>query len=153
MKVMRADQTESNRGMQQLSSILEIKIDEIPDLTFEKAIAKHDEMILDMVRQQTGFALERLNEDIPKSQSIDAKGKKLDAELFLQMLETIQIEFYPDGRPHELHVFGGLFNPERLQAVDKEFKDNPELQKRHDELMARKRDEWRARENSRKLVG
>ncbi len=150
---MRADESESNTTTQQLSSMMEIKFDEIPDLTFEKAIAKYDEMILDMVRKQTGFALERLNEDIPKSQSIDAKGKKLGAEIILEMLETIQLEFYPDGRPHELHMVGGLFTSEQLKAVDEEFQSNPELQKRYDELMARKREEWRAREANRKLVG
>jgi hypothetical protein len=133
--------------------MMEIRFDEIPDLTLEKTIAKYDEMILDMVRKQTGFALERLSEDIPQSQNVDAKGKKLDAELILQMLETIQLEFYPDGRPHELHVVGGLFSPERLKAVGEEFRSNPELLKRHDDLIARKRDEWRAREASRKLVG
>jgi len=153
MKVMRSDESESNTDMQQLSSMMEIRFNEIPDLTFETAIAKYDEMILDMVRKQTGFALERLSEDIPKSQSVDAKGKTLDAELILQMLETIQLDFYPDGRPHELHVVGGLFSPERLKAVDEEFQNNPELQNRHNELLAKKREEWRAREASRKLVG
>jgi hypothetical protein len=153
MRVTRADQSESNRGMEQLSSMMEIRFDEIPELTFEKAIAKYDEMILDMVRKQTGLALERLNEDIPKSQSVDAKGRKLDAELILEMLETIELEFYPDGRPHELHVVGGLFSPERLKAVGEELQNNPELQKRHDELIARKREAWRAREANRKLVG
>ena len=152
MKVVRADQSQSDTETQQLSSLMEMKFDEIPDLTFEKAIAKYDEMILDMVRKQTGFALERLNEDIPKSQTVDAKGKKLDAEIILEMFETIQLEFYPDGRPHELHVVGGLFTPERLKSVDEEFRNNPELQKRYDELMARKKEEWRAREASRKLV-
>jgi hypothetical protein len=153
MKVMRADASESNTKAQQLSSMMEIKFDEIPDLTFEKTIAKFDEMILDMVRKQTGFVLERMNEDIPESQNVDARGKKLDAELILEILETIQLEFYPDGRPHELHVFGGLFNPERLKAADEECKSNPELQKRYDELMTRKKEEWRAREADRKLVG
>lgn len=153
MRVERADQSESNSGVQQLSSTMEIRFDEIPDLTFEKATTKFDEMIVDMVHKQTGFALERLGDDIPASQSIDAKGKTLDAELVLQMLETIQLEFYPDGRPHELHVIGGIFSPERLEAVDEEFRNNPQLQKRHDDLIARKREEWRAREASRKLVG
>lgn len=153
MKVMRADQSESTTAVQQLSSMMEIRADDIPDLTLEKAVAKYDEMILDMVRKQTGLALERLSEDMPKNQSIDAKGKKLDAELILQMLETIQLEFYPDGRPHELHVVGALFSPERLKAADAELQNNPELQKRYNELMARKREEWRAREASRKLVG
>lgn len=153
MKVKRADESESSSEVQQLSSTFEIKHDEIPELTFDKVIEKYDAVILDMVQQQTGFAFNRLNEEIPESQNIDAKGRKLDAEIIIEMLETIQLEFYPDGRPHELHVFGGLFSPERLRAVDEEFKNNPELQKRHDELMARKRDEWRAREANRKLVG
>jgi hypothetical protein len=153
MKMVRADQSESNTGAQQLSTMAEIKIDEIPDLTLQKALAKYDEMILDLVGKQTGFALDRISEDIPKSQSVDAKGKKLDADLVLQVLETIQIDFYPDGRPHELHVVGGLFSEERLRAADKEVKSNPELQKRYEELMARKKEEWRAREASRKLVG
>ena len=153
MKVMRADQSESNTETQQLSSEMQIKFDEIPDLTLEKAVAKYDEMILDMVRKQTGFALQRLSDDIPASQSVDAKGKKLDAEIILEMLETIQLEFYPDGRPHELHVVGGLFSPERLKAVDEQFQKSPELQKRRNELMERKKEEWRAREAGRKLVG
>jgi hypothetical protein len=38
-------------------------------------------------------------------------------------------------------------------AVDEQFRNSPELQKRHNELMERKREEWRAREASRKLVG
>jgi hypothetical protein len=153
MKVVRADQSQSDTETQQFSSLMEMKFDEIPDLTFEKAIAKYDEMILDMVHKQTGFALERLNEDIPKSQTVDAKGKKLDAEILLEVFETIQLDFYPDGRPHELHVIGGLFTPERMKAVDEQLKNNPELQKRCDELMARKKEEWRAREANRKLVG
>lgn len=150
---MRADQSESNTGTQQLSSMMEIRFDEIPDLTFEEVIAKYDEMILDIVRKQTGFAMERLNEDIPESQSVDAKGKKFDAEIILQMLETIQLEFYPDGRPQELHVVGALFSPERLKTAHEEFQNNPELQKRYSDLIARKREEWRVREAGRKLVG
>jgi len=153
MRVVRADLSESNTEAKQLSSLMEIKVDEIPSLTFEKAIAKHDEMIFDMVRKQTGFALERLNEDIPQSQTVNAKGKKLNAEIILEMLETIQLEFYPDGRPHKLHVIGGLLTSERIKAVAEEFRNNPELQKRYDNLLARKREEWRAREADRKLVG
>jgi hypothetical protein len=153
MKVMRSDESESNTETQRLSSEIQIKFDEIPDLTLEKAVAKYDEMILDIVRKQTGFALQQLSDNIPASQRVDAKGKKLDAEIILEILETIQLEFYPDGRPHELHVIGGLFSPERRKAAGEQFQNSPELQKRRDELMERKREEWRVREASRKLVG
>jgi hypothetical protein len=153
MKVIRADDSESDTEVQQLSSEMEIRFDEIPELTFDKAIAKFDEMILDMVRKQTGLTLDRLNQDIPPTQTVDAKGKKLDAEIILEMLETIQLEFYPDGRQQELHVVGALFTPERMKAVDEQFQNSPELQKRRDELIAKKKEEWRAREANRKLVG
>jgi hypothetical protein len=153
MKVVRADQSESNSQTEQFTSAMEIKFAEIPDLTFDKSIAKFDEMVIDMVRKQTGFALERLSEDIPATQTVDAKGKKLDAEIILEMFETIQLEFYPDGRPQELQVVGGLFTPDRMKAVDEEFQKNPELQKRYDDLISKKREEWRAREADRKLVG
>ncbi len=153
MKMKRADQFESTKGMQQLSSTMEIKIDEIPELTFNKVITRYDEVILDIVRKQTGFALERLNEEIPESQNVDAKGKKLDAEMILQILEKIEVEFNPDGSPQELLVVGGLVSPERMKAIGDEFQNNPELQHRYDELIARKKEEWHARETSRKLVG
>jgi hypothetical protein len=153
MRVKRPDDSESNSEVQLFSSTMEVRIDEIPNLTLERAITKFDEMVLDMVRQQTGFALGRISEEIPSTQTVDAKGKTLGAEVVLEMLEAIQLEFYPDGRPHELHVVGGLFTSERMRAIDEEFANNPELRRRHDELMEKKREAWRAREASRKLVG
>ena len=84
---------------------------------------------------------------------ITAKGKKLDAELFLQFLEVFQLEFYADGLPKELYCVGELFSQERLEALDEEFRNNPKLQKRYDELIAKKKEEWRVREANRKLVG
>jgi len=153
MKVVRTDQSETNRQTEQLTSGMEMKFVEIPDLTLDKSIAKYDEMIIDMVRKQTGFALEKLSEDIPATQTVDARGKKLNAEIVLELFETIQLEFHPDGRPHELHVVGSLFTPERMKAVDEEFQNNPDLQKRWEDLMVKKREEWRVREANRKLVG
>lgn len=153
MKVVRDDATVSDSKTQQLSTQTEIRTDEIEHFTFEKVLRKYDEIILDMVRKQTGFALERMHEEIPDSQSVSAKGKPLNAELILEMLETIQLEFHPDGRQQELQVIGGLFTPESFQAVQNEFANSPDLQRRHEELINRKRKEWSAREASRKLVG
>ena len=153
MKITRADQSESTSGMEQLSVLLEIKHDEIENLTLQKAIAKHDAMIVEMVQKQTNFIRERMSSEIPESQSLDAKGRKFDAQLLIELLEKIQIDFYPDGTPHELYVDGPLFTPERMAAVDKEFESNPELKKKYDELWDKKREDWRAREADRKLVG
>lgn len=153
MKVTRADQSESTSGMEQLSVHLEIKFDEIENLTLQKAIEKHDAMIVDMVRKQTHFIRERMSSEIPESQTLDAKGRKFDAQVVIEMFEKMQIDFYPDGTPHEIFVDGPVFTPERMAAVDKEFESNPELKKKFDEMMEKKKEEWRAREADRKLVG
>lgn len=153
MKITRADQTESNSGMEQLSAHLEIKLDEIENQTLQKAIEKHDVMIADLVQKQTHFIRERMSSEIPESQTLDAKGRKFDARVVIEMLEKIQIEFYPNGTPHEIFVDGQFFTPERIADLDKEFKSNPELKKKLDEMMEKKKEEWRARETDRKLVG
>ena len=153
MKITRADQSESTSGMEQLSAHLEIKFDEIENMTLQKAIEKHDAMIVDLVRKQTHFIRERMSSEIPASQTLDAKGRKLDAQVMFDLLEKMQIDFYPDGTPHALYVDGPLFTPERMAAAEKELESNPELKRKFDEMMEKKKVEWRDREADRKLVG
>ena len=131
----------------------EITFDEIKNLTLQKAIEKHDAMIAEMVQKQTHFIRERMSSQIPESQTLDAKGRKFDAQVVIELLGKMQIDFYPDGTPHELHVDGPLFTPERLAAVGKEFESNPDLKTQFDEMMEKKKEEWRVREADRKLVG
>lgn len=153
MKITRADLSESTSGMEQLSTHLEIKFDEIENLTLQKSIEKHDAIIADLVQKQTHFIRERLSSEIPETQTLDAKGRRFDAQVVIDMLEKMQIEFYPDGTPHKIFVDGPLFTPERMAVVDKEFESNPELKRKYDEMMEKKKEEWRAREADRKLVG
>ena len=153
MKITRADQSESTSGMEQLSAQLEIKFDEIKDLTLQKAIDKYNALILDIVQKQTHFIRERMSSEIPESQTLDVKGRRIDAQLIIDMLEKMQIEFYPDGTPHEIFVDSPLFTSDRMAAVDKEFESNPELKRKFDEMIEQKKEEWRARETDRKLVG
>ena len=71
MKITRADQSESTSGLEQLTAHLEIKLDEIENLTFQKAIEKHDAMIADLVQEQTHFIRERMCSELPESQTLD----------------------------------------------------------------------------------
>lgn len=153
MKMVRADESESDSQVQQFSSEMQMRFDEIPELTLDKVIKKFDAVILDMLKQQTGFTAERLDAEIPKSNTVDAKGRKLDAALIIEMYRTIELEFYADGTPHELHTVGPLFTAEAHQRIEEEFRNNPDLQKQLDNVIEEKREKWRAREADRKLVG
>jgi hypothetical protein len=151
METVRADQSVSDGSPQQFTSMMEIKSEEIEKLTFQDVLARYDQVVLDMVRQQASYAFAKLDQEIPDSNKLDAKGKKMDAAMMLEMLKAMETDFYPDGSPHELHVVG--FSQGRLDAIDQEVKSNPELQKQFDEMMQEKKEKWLAREADRKLVG
>jgi hypothetical protein len=153
MKVTRDDQSESKSDMQRLSTEFFLKLDEIEGLTLEKVIQKFDARIVDMANKQANFIRERISSEVPQNQTVGSKGRKLDAELVLEMKDKMQVQFNPDGTPQEIYFDGPLFTPEAIAAVELEFRNSPELQKRHEDLMTKKREEWRAREADRKLVG
>jgi hypothetical protein len=152
MHVTRADNTESRTAPVRMSALLEVKYDEVENLTLEMALQKYDEVVLDIVRQQASLVRERLGSEIPPEHSVDRKGRKLGPDILYEVMEKMQIEFYPDGRPHEIYIDGPLF-ASGLDAVFKEIDCSPELTKKFNDLMDRKREDWRAREAHRKLVG
>jgi hypothetical protein len=152
MKITRADDTKSESGMVQMSSMLEIKVDEIEGLTFEKVIEKHDALVADMAVKQAHFIRERMSAELPESQTLDGKGKKFDAQMLIDVLDKMQIEFYPDGTPHEIYGDGSMFRPERMAAIEKELDESPELKRKFDDMMVKKKEAWLAREADRKLV-
>lgn len=153
MKITRADKSETETGTVRLSTQMEIGYAEVENLTLETVIKKYDEIVLDMVRKQADFVRERLTEDLPESQTVQGAGKKFGPQLLFEVMERMQIEFYADGRPHEIYVDGPQFAPDKLDAIFKEIDGDPELSKKFEELINKKKEDWRAREADRKLVG
>lgn len=153
MQVTRSDESRSESQVVQQSVGIEVKLEEIESLTFERVIEKYNTLIARMASQQANFIRSRMSAEIPESNSVDGRGRKFDAQMVIEMKEKMQMEFYPDGTPHEIFVDGPTFTAERVAAIEKEFNDNPELKKKHDDVMAKKKEEWSAREADRKLVG
>jgi hypothetical protein len=82
----------------------------------------------------------------------DAKGAKIAPELILRMLERIEMEFDDAGQNHLTVVI----HPDKMPAfaaASRELDEDPVMRERHRELIERKREEWRVREASRRLVG
>ena len=153
MRVTRSDDSSSESDFRTQSAVMEIKTADIESLTLEKVLEKFNMMIVEMAAGQANQIRAHLAAEIPASQTIDGRGRKLDAQMVIELYETMQVEFHPDGTPHEIFVDGPIWTPERLAAIDKEFKEYPELKKKFDDMMARKKEEWIARESDRKLVG
>lgn len=85
--------------------------------------------------------------------SYDAKGKPFDFEMFLGTLEKLWIDFDEQGQPILPTI---VIHPDQLKALAPKFaawEKDPSLMARWSAVIAGKKEEWRARENLRKLVG
>jgi hypothetical protein len=85
--------------------------------------------------------------------TIDGGGQRFSAELFLQVIEKIWIEFTADGSPQMPTVHISPNQTDDVKRTIERLESEPELKKRFDAIMIKKREEWRAREADRKLVG
>lgn len=137
----------------EISAKFEIKNEEIiekgPDAYFSrvKQIAK------DMGKQQSQMFIKKMDEVVQRTGNIvNAKSRPLSPQLILEALEKIAIDFDEHGNP----IFPTLVvSPQQYKKIKEEipkWESNPDLRRRHMEVMEKKRKEWLDRENSRKLV-
>jgi hypothetical protein len=84
---------------------------------------------------------------------LSAGGKPMTAELILDALDKVLVDFDADGQPKWPTIVVHPSLSDRLKAEDARFGSEPALAQRFAEITERKREQWRAREASRVLVG
>lgn len=85
---------------------------------------------------------------------VDAGGQPFSPSLFLDLFETVDIDFDDNGQP-DMSSVRIVVHPELgklLREKGPEWEADPAFQKRRDEIIARKRTEWSDRESNRKLA-
>ena len=102
----------------------------------QQARASYQE--IDKVTEQTGNV-------------IDANGP-LTPEIFFAAIEKIWIEFGDDGKPRLPTIVSHPHQAKAWKKLSDDMEADPKNTKRMDELLARKKMEWREREASRRLV-
>jgi hypothetical protein len=80
--------------------------------------------------------------------TVDANGRELSWDLVLDLIEKIQMTFDENGQPNKITMAAGPGLYERLQALQR---PTPEQVRRHEEIIARKREEFRAQRRRRAL--
>lgn len=154
LRVVRADESVEDSPLKEASGEMALSLAEIPNMTHEDLKKKLDEIADKMAGQVQEHLFRTLNDSLDKAgQTVDAKGKPLTAETFFEVLEKLHIDFDENGQPKGLQLVVGPDLMPRIRELAEEEERNPEIRKRHDEIMQRKWIEWRDREASRKLVG
>jgi hypothetical protein len=154
MLIRRKTGEEDETSFMSSEIIFEIKMDEIPEMSINDLINKIDEAAREMAeKMETGFfkAISEVLDE--KGQTVKQKGKPLSGKSILNVLDKIFIPFNKDGSPEMPTIFMHPNLTESMKKALSDLQSVPELKKEHDEIMQRKREEWRAEEASRKLVG
>lgn len=153
-----ATTTESGKrlesGVREISGRMAIKFSDVQSSDPQLILQHLDDMAKEIAQSQTKGLFETLNKTCEETgQTIDFEGQRLSPEVFLRSLESVFIDFDDDGKAHDMMFVISPQLTERAREVVKELESDPKWKQQHDELMDRKRMEWRDREASRKLVG
>jgi hypothetical protein len=129
------------------AAIIERGIDAFVD-GLRGAASLHLEKMHELVLRRASEAIDRVGN------AVDASGQPMSADLFLKMLETIDIDFLENGQPDlsSVQIVTHPSQGEAFQRMQTEWISDPSFQARYSGLMSKKRDAWRDRESNRKLV-
>ena len=151
-KVLYIDEDGSSEEvtMEKAEVKIEIKLDEIEEMTHERVINKIDTMERDMAKKISNSAYELMSEAAKEAGNvISSAGKPISVCLLLEMIQDMHLSFDEEGQASGLTFAGNPKLSPSLEEVILQFKTDPRYRK----LMEQKREEWRVRESRRKLVG
>ena len=147
--MIRADGSTDEMNMKKAETEIEIKTEEIEDLTHEKVLSKIDTLAREIAKQKAkiGYeAIERATEEVGNVVSVDGPLSLSD---FWESFEKMHIDFDEEGQPSGLRFVANPKMSSSLEDIYSQMESHP----RYQEIMERKREEWRVRENNRALVG
>jgi len=129
----------TDEGFEAIAIPVTIDVSEIPDLVGEKLAAKIDAVADGLASKRMEMFYRKMNEVTEEvGNAMDMKGAPLTQDAFFTILERVDVEFGPDNLPTSVwHT-----TPALAEVIGKW----------DEELLDRKRNEWRDRESNRKLV-
>ena len=132
----------------------ELKYSEIPEMSIGDILSKLDQAALSMAGNMESNFFKSISEQLDKAgRTFGQKGEPLTGKAILNALRNIFISFDKDGKPSFPSIFHHPKLEKSMKKAIKEIGENPELKKEETEILLQKREEWRAEEASRKLVG
>lgn len=150
----RADGTVSESRFQKMESQIKINLRELEDISPEDILKKIDVCAEEIARQQWKLFHEKVDAATKSAGTVvDGQGRPFSVDLLLELLEKIEMDFDPTGEPDLPTIFAGPKLAEAIKKALPQLKSNPVHKRRFEEIISKKREDWRARQSSRKLVG
>lgn len=150
---IREDGEYDETKMKPLGSEFEVKQSEVPIANLQFVKNKLDAIAKSISEQKARMVFETLDEVTTKTGNVVHSKGKMTVDDFFAVLEKTEIVFDRNGKPSFPRMIGGEGAIRQMAEIDKEIRGSAKLQRRFEEMMARKRRRWLAREAARKLVG
>ncbi len=153
-RIIRHDGTVDDTEFKELASNISIDLKNFEDMSVEDIMKKVDECAFEMAKQQLHHFVKVIENTVNSvGNTVKCDGEPFQPKHFFDMLEKVEISFNKDNAPN-LPTFVAATDTLNIVAeVLKMIKDTPELKEKMDNILKKKRSEWRDRESSRKLVG
>jgi hypothetical protein len=152
----RIDRSDGSGGplkMQEFKTSFRLSFDDIPRMTMADVVRIVDEQAFEIAEQKQKMFAQFMQEVSPEMQQMPATAAPTTPEGVLEMLQQkAHMDFDRNGEPSLVLVV----HPSKVEAVtmaQEAVGKDPVLSARRAEILALKREEWRAREASRTLVG
>lgn len=152
--VVQEDGAKRETNFRETSAEVVITAAELPNLKFSDLLERLDRVAKSLGEQQAKLVFEDIAAAVKgKENEIDMKGEKFSSETMMRAIKAIRLDFDEKGNPIMPTMVIGAGMVPIIEAAQKQFDGDADAQRRWKALLADKRDEWRAREADRNLVG
>lgn len=151
--LVREDGSEQDVEMKQSSASMSFHFDELDTATTEEIIKKWDAAARDMHGQMTKHLFQVVDEGCEEVGNVTAGAGRPFEETFLEAMEKVSWSFEADGAASRKCFY---FHPSAETTIREalaRMSSDPAFEAKYKAIEAKKKEEWRAREADRKLVG
>lgn len=153
VKMVRADGSEETVDIAHHHAEVRITDEELENLTTEEIHRKFDDAAKEMARQTSQMFFETVKKGVEEVGNVFHFTGSPTIDDIYRFYEKVWIDFDENGRPELPTLVCGEKMMEQIKPLFSQIDSDPETKKRFADLMVRKKEEWRDREASRRLVG
>lgn len=146
------DGFESEIEMKDHRVTIKITDEEVESLSVEEILQRFDNAARELAMQAGKTFIESLDKSVRSVGNVVEYKEKITGDDLLKMYETVLIDFDEQGRPHLPTLVCGNKMYSEVTELLPELVHDADYKQRFERIMTRKREEWRDRESSRKLV-
>ena len=152
--IQRASGRKDESEFKEMKVEIRYKTEELPNYTLDDILIQLDTAAQGLANQMASHTYETISEAVDQiGNVVSSKGEPFTIDTIFEALAKIDIEFDENGKPRmpQFHIHPDYYNT--IKQAQEEYEKNSENKQRFKELFVSKKEEWRAREASRKLVG